>query len=234
MMFETYLKWWQAHERAVLIVAVLAFGIYGWNKWLTKSAHDADVAASVDKQAAILAKQAADQQAALLQQQIAQFNAQEAQREQEMTTLMAAVASRDAAAASKITTVEAPKTPSQAVSDLSTVYTLPVPVATTATGASVPTADLQLFTATKIQGDTCEADLTDTKTELAASQASVTQATQVIADFQKTTADLNSEIKSTAVANAAEVKQLKADARKSKLHWFLTGVLVGLGIRTVK
>lgn len=233
-MLDTYLKWFQAHERLIIILAVLSFGTYGWSRWLDKSAADAKTQAAVAAQSAAVAKQTADQQAALMQQQIAQFNQRETLLEEEKASLVAALASRDAASSKRVTEVEAPKTPTQAVSDLSTTYTLPAPVTVTPDGADVPTADLQLFTATKIQLDTATADLNDTKTELADTTAGLTDAKTVISGLQTQVTDLNTEITKDNTAHAAEVKELKAEARKSKLHWFVTGVLVGLGIKTIK
>ena len=227
-MLDTYLKWFVAHERLVLVLAVLAFGTYGWNKWLDKSAADANAKAAVAEQSALIAKQAADKQAVLMQQQIDQFNQQEAAREQDMASLVAAVASRDAASSKRITDVTAPKTPPQAVTDLNAAYPkLPVPLVPTDTGANVPTADLQQFTVTKIQGDTCQADLTDTKTELANDEESLKNATGVISGFQTQVADDKIAATTAQAAFDKEKKQLVADARKSKWNWFKAGVVVG-------
>ncbi len=235
-MLDTYLKWFVAHERLMLVLAVLAFGTYGWNKWLDKSTMDAHAQASVAEQSALLAKQAADKQAVLMQQQIDQFNQREAAREQEMASIVAAVASRDAASSKRIADVQAPKTPPQAVTDLNAAYPkLPVPLVPTDTGANVSTADLQQFTATKIGADTCQADLADTKTELATDEKSLSDATGVIKGLQTQVADDKVAATTAQTAFDKEKKDLTAQARKSKFKIFWMGVVVGfLGREAIK
>jgi len=226
----------QKHERLILGTMVLAVIMFLGNRWLDKSAADANAKASVAEQSAIVAKQAADKQAVLMQQQIDQFNQRESAREQEMASLVAAVASRDAASSTRIAAVQAPKTPPQAVTDLNAAYPkLPVPLVPTDSGANVPVADLQQFTVTKIQGDTCQADLTDTKTELANDEESLKNATSVINGFQTQVADDKIAAITAQTAFDKEKKQLVADARKSRWHWFVSGFTLGfLGRLAIK
>lgn len=220
-------SWLQRHERIVLTFLVLSFGIYGFNHWLDKSATDATTKAAYAEQSAAEAKSVTTQALAQLAQQQAQFNQAEQARQTEMASLVAAIASRDAASATRVKDVEAPKTPTQAVTDVQTNYVLPAPITVTSDGADVPTVDLQLFTATKIEGDTCTNDLQDTRTQLSSTTAGLTQATGLLVTKDKAIADLQAGDVLTAKANAAEVKQLKADARKSRWHWFLAGLVAG-------
>ena len=128
---------------------------------------------------------------------------------------MQAIATRDATASTKIATVEQPKTPTQAVTDVQTAYTnLPAPITVTDLGATVPTADLQLFTVTKIQSDTCSADLTDTKSELADSQKTVSQGESLITSLQNEVHQDAVDLKAHDDAAAASLKSEKAQARK--------------------
>jgi predicted ribosome quality control (RQC) complex YloA/Tae2 family protein len=228
-------SWLKEHERIVLTFLVLSFGIYGFNHWLDKSATDATTKAAYAEQSAAEAKSVTTQALAQLAQQQAQFNQAEQARQTEMASLVAAIASRDAASATRVKAVEAPKTPTQAVADVQTNYVLPAPITVTADGADVPTADLQLFTATKINGDTCTADLQDTRTQLSSTTAGLTQATGLLTTKDKAIADLEAADVKTAEANAAEVKQLKAEARKSRWHWFVSGFTLGfLGRSAIK
>jgi predicted ribosome quality control (RQC) complex YloA/Tae2 family protein len=234
MTLDSYLKWFAAHERTLIIALVMGLGVWGFN-------HRVDKTSDVATQKALIAKQAADaanQITATALQQMAQqqaaFNQATAVRDAEIVTLTNQIASRDAASATRVKAVEAPKTPTQAVADVQTNYVLPAPITVTADGADVPTADLQLFTVTKINGDTCTNDLQDTRTELSTTTAGLTQATGLLVTKDKAIADLEAADVKTAEANAAEVKQIKAEARKSKFHWFLTGVLIGLGLRSIK
>jgi hypothetical protein len=220
-------SWLKAHERIVLTFLVLAFGIYGWNKWLDKSAADTASKAALAEQQAAQSKSVADAAMAQLVQQQASFNQQEQTRATEMAALVNAIATRDSASASRVAVVEQPKTPTQAVTDLQTTYTLPAPVSVTSDGADVPTSDLQLFTVTKIDADTCTQDIADVRTELSTTTSGLTQATALLTSQVGVIADLKTEATKTAAANVAEVKALKADARKSKWHWFIAGFLAG-------
>jgi hypothetical protein len=230
----TPLTWLQKHERIVITFLVLSFGIYGWNHWLDKSATDATTKADIAEQAAAQSKSVADTALAQLAAQQASFNQAEQARQTFEVSLVVAIASRDAASATRVKAVEAPKTPTQAVTDVQSAYVLPIPITVTSDGADVPTVDLQLFTATKIDGDTCTDDLQDTRTQLSSTTAGLTQATGLLATKDKAITDLQDEITTDNTAHAAEVKQLKADARKSKFHWFLTGLLTGLGLRSIR
>jgi len=221
------LTWLQKHERIVLTFLVLAFGAWGFNHWLDKSATDANTKAAIAEQAAAQSKSVADTALAQLAQQQASFNQAEQVRETEMASLIAAITSRDAASITRVKAVEQPKTPTQAVTDVQSAYVLPIPITVTSDGADVPTVDLQLFTATKITGDTCTSDLQDTRSELSTTAAGLIQATGLLATKDKAIADLQGEITTDNTAHAAEVKQLKADARKHSWRWFWTGVVVG-------
>jgi hypothetical protein len=235
MTLDNYIKWFKVHERTLIVALVMGLGVYGFN-------HHVDKSAEVATQKALIAEQAADtankttavalQQAA---QQQAAFTQATAVRDAQIASLVAAIASRDAASATRVKAVETPKTPTQAVADVQTNYTLPTPITVTSDGADVPTVDLQLFTATKINGDTCTDDLQDTRTELTTTTAGLTQATGLLATKDKAIADLQAADVKTAEANAAEVKQLKAEARKSRWHWFVSGFTLGfLGRSAVK
>jgi hypothetical protein len=225
-------SWLKEHERIVITFLVLSFGIFGFNHWLDKSATDAKIQAVFAGQVAAQSKATADQALAQLAQQQAAFVAAEQAHEKVEASLAAAIASRDTALVSRVTQVEAPKTPTQAVTDLDNAYTLPVPLTVTADGADVPTADLQLFTVTKIEGATCTQDLQDTRSELTATTDSLNQATKLISTAESTITDLKAADVKTAAANAAEVKDLKAQARKHGWRWFWAGFAAGFAGRS--
>jgi hypothetical protein len=226
-MLDTYLKWFESHERILIVAMVLGVSAFGLNKWLDKSAIDAASKAAVAQQVAAVQHDADVKVAAAIAQQTALFNHEQQVREQEMATLVSAIASRDLAANTKIKTVTQPKTPSQAVTDLQATYQLAVPVTVTDSGAEVPTVDLQQFTVAKIEGDTAKADLVDTRKELDTTTHSLVSATSLVGALQNQVTGLQVEIKDNAVANQMEIAALKAKARKSKLAWFKGGVVVG-------
>jgi autotransporter translocation and assembly factor TamB len=231
MTLDNYLKWFQSHERLLLVALVMGFGAWGFNHWVDRSAESASNKAAVAAQIAVVQHDADVKIAAVVAQQTAQFQQESVQREAEMARLLSQMASRDAASNNRVTAVTQPKTPSQAVVDLQSTYTLNAPVAVTADGADVPVADLQQFTVAKIEGDTAKADLVDTKKELDSTQQLLASA---IADWDASrnqVAGLNAEIKTTIDAKDAEIKAVKATARKSKRNWFIAGFVTGFVAR---
>src|SRR5208337_3520450 len=166
-MLDTYLKWFQAHERLLLVVSVLVLVGYGINRWVDVSANNAKIQASISAQAQIAQDTTVKQLQAQMVSQAQQFAQSQAEMKAEVLSLVSAIAQRDAKAATQIQQVTAPKTPTQAVADLTTAYPkLPDAPVVTDGGATVSTADVQQFTVAKIEGDTAKADLDDTKTEL--------------------------------------------------------------------
>lgn len=234
-MLDTYLKWFQAHERLLLVVVIVGFGLWGFNHWV-----DRDVETKIAQ--AAVSKQLADVQAAAnreIDTQVAKLNAQYLAdrdvRDKEIASLVAAIASRDAVTKQKIAEVTAPKSAQDAVKDLSTAYTLPVPVTVTDGGAIVPTVDIQQFTVAKIERDTFESDLRDTQTQLGDAQGNVAQAETVIAGLHTQVDGLNSAIVKNGKAAQDELAEVKAKARKSKWNLFKWGVVVGfVGRQAIK
>jgi hypothetical protein len=222
------LTWLQRHERIIIAFFVLSLGIWGFNKWVDKSAHDADVAAAVAKDNRTAQDAALQKMQDYIAQQQQQYAADKAAEDAKILSLMTAIANRDAKAAQTITQVQAPKTPTQAVTDLQGAYTnLPAPVTVTDSGATVPTADLQLFTVTKIEHDVWSLDLKDKDSQLTSCQAEVS-------NDEKMVTDLQGEVKQDQITLNAhdeqakkDIAQVKANARKSKWHWFWAGVVAG-------
>ncbi len=219
--------WLIQHERIILVALVLVVGAFGLNKWLNTSAEVANNNAAVAAQVAAVQHDADVKIAAAVAQQTVLFNQEQAAREQEMASLVASIASRDAASNNRVVIVSQPKTPTQAVIDLQNTYKLNAPVTVTADGADVPVADLQQFTIAKIEGDTAKADLADTQTALKSTQTALTSATDLVGALQNQVTGLNAENKLTIAAKDAEIKSIKAAARKSKRNFFIAGFISG-------
>ena len=234
-MLEKYLALIKAHERIIIVAILMGFGVYGFNHWVDRSAANADAKTQAAVQAAATADATSKALAAQSAAQQAQFAQQLTAEQQQIASITAAIVSRDAAAKTQIAKVTASTTPTLAVVDLSTEYTLPVPVAVTADGADVPTQDLQLFTATKIDDVTAQSDLLDTKSELTGTQSVLMSCQTTVVDLQKQVTQDGTDLKAHDTAAAAELKQAKDDARKSKWHWFLAGFVSGfLGRSAIK
>jgi hypothetical protein len=225
-MLDTYIKWFQSHERILIIALVLGVSYVGYGKWLDKAAIDSVSKAAVAQQVAAVQHDADVKIAAAVAQQTALFNQESLAHEHEMAVLVAAVASRDAASNQQIAAVTQPKTLPQAVADLNAAYKLPTPLTVEEAG-SIPTADIQSFTVAKIEADTAKADLENVQQELASAVYDGDQARNLIGSLTTQVSGLETELTTQATASKAEIAAVKAAARKSKFGWFKAGAVVG-------
>jgi len=226
-MLDSYIKFFQAHERILALALVLVFAYFGWNSWLDKSAMDAQTKAAVAQQIAEVQRDADAKIASAVAQQTALFNQAQARYEQEIASLVEAVASRDAASNKQVTKVKATTTTADAVADLNAAYSdLPSPL-TVDEAANVPIVDLQHFTVAAIQEQTAVADLNDTKTQLDATKTQLDSAVSLNGALNGQVAGLQSEIKKNDTAAKQELSSCLATARKGKLKWFKVGFVTG-------
>lgn len=227
-MLESYLKLLRAHERLIVIAMILTVGYFGWNKWLDKSAMDAQTKAAVAQQIAQVQRDADAKIASAVTQQTALFNQAEARYEQEIASLVNAVASRDAASTKQVTRVQQSNTAEQAVADLNQAYgvTLPSPLSVEQV-TSIPLSDLQAFSTAAIERDTAVADLHDTKTQLDATKTQLDSAVSLNGSLQGQVTGLKNEITLDNTAAKKELDSCKASARKGKMTWFKRGFVFG-------
>jgi DNA repair exonuclease SbcCD ATPase subunit len=233
-MLDSYIKWFEAHERALIVALVMGVGVYGFNHWVDKSAEAAANRAAISAQLAENAKEQDAKNAALVAQLQTAFNAQQQQRDAEIANLVAAIAQRDAAATQKVTEVKQIKNPPEAIQALTNAYAvLPAPMFATTDGADVPVEDLKEFTITKIEGDAAKADLKDTQQQLATMETSFSDLSGVNTGLQTRIDGLTVLVSKNDKACTDEKNSLKADARKSKWHTFWWGFITGFGTRSV-
>lgn len=227
-MLESYLKFFQAHERLLIIIVVGGLLFAGWNKWLDKSAVDAQNKAAIAQQIAQVQRDADAKIAAAVAQQTALFNEAQSRYEQEIASLVNAVASRDAASNKQVKQVQQSNTTEQAVADLNQAYGVELPSPLRAEQVtSVPLADLQQFTIAAIERDTAYADLNDTKTQLDATKTQLDSAVSLTGSLQGQVIGLQTEIKKNDTAAKQELSACQATARKGKMTWFKRGFIVG-------
>lgn len=229
------LSWLQRHERMVLVILTLAAVLWLGNKWLDKSATDAERKAAVAEQVLAETKQSNEKLAAQLATQSANFEQERLAREQEIKTLLSAIASRDAASAKKIIEVKAPKEPVQVLKDLNDAYagTLPVlPNAVTSDGMiQFPAPVVQEFTVTKIERDTAVADSADRKEAMDKQQLELLSVNNLIDTYDRRVVGLETQITQTQTKCEADLAVIKAQARKSKRNWFIAGFVAGIATR---
>jgi hypothetical protein len=216
--------WFQKHERIVIALFALTLGVWGFNKWVDVSANNAKTQAAVSEQARVAQDTTVKQLQAQMATQAQQFSQSQAEMKAEVLSLVSAIAQRDAKAAQQIQIVTAPKTPTQAVADLTTAYPkLPDAPVVTDGGATVSTADVQQFTVAKIEGDTAKADLDDTKTELTKTNTTLSQAVSLLGTKDTVIAGLQLDVTKHDKACEDSKTELKREARKDKWHAFLAG-----------
>ena len=157
----------------------------------------------------------------------AAFNAQQAQRDQEIANLVAAISQRDAQTEKQKQHIQQVTTVPEAVQAVQSLYTLPDPLKITATGAEASTEDLKLFSFAKLDANTAQSDLKDTQDELKEEQASFAQLAGVNTGLQTRIDGLNTVITTNNNQCEADKKTLKDAARKSKWHLFWWGYGAG-------
>lgn len=231
-MLDTYIKWFESHERLLLVALVMGVGVFGFNHWVDKSAESAANKAAISAQIAEAAKEQDAKNAAMVAQLQAAFNAQQAQRDQEIANLVSAIAQRDAATAKKVVEVKQIVDPPAAIQALVNSYpSLPAVMTATADGADVPVADLNEFTVAKLEHDALKNDLQDTDKELQTTQASFNQLTGVNAGLHTEIDGLHTLVAKNNDQCEADKKDLKAQARKSRWHLFWWGFGTGFAGR---
>ena len=227
-MLTAYLQWFKSHERILSLLLIVSIVGYGINRWVDVSANNAKAQAAVSEQARVAQDTTVKQLQAQMISQAQQFSQSQAEMKAEVLSLVSAIAQRDARAAQQIQVVTAPKTPTQAVADLTTAYPkLPDAPVVTDGGATVSTADVQQFTVAKIEGDTAKADLDDTKTELTKTNTTLAQAVSLLGTKDTVIAGLQLDVTKHDKACEDSKTELKKEARKSKLRWFEAGIVVG-------
>jgi uroporphyrin-III C-methyltransferase len=220
-------SWLQRHERIIIVALVLLAGSWGYSRYADNAASKAEARATIAEQT--LATQKA--QDAQNQAQIVQLTQQYQQLTQVLATqnasLAASIASRQTVQAAQVAT-DAHLAPSALATRLATLANTPVEeVSVTPTGLALTEQAAVTVTETLEAIPVLQADLKDTQATLQTSEATVAKANDLIAEQTKQIAALNTTLSDTVKADAAELKAVKAEARKSKAKWFKIGSIVG-------
>lgn len=226
------LSWVQKHERLLICTLVLVVVLVLGNKWLDKSAADAQSKAAVAQEILAEQKQANAALAAQAAKQEAEYQQMMNVLERQNQALVQAMASRDAASKQQIANVIKPKNATDALKDLNTAYQTALPATVTADDQlQFPVPVVQQFTVTKIEHDVLKADLVD-ETKIAENRkGELDKANMVITALGTRVDGLNLQIGDQDKACKAEVAEVKAKARKSKRNWFIAGFITGIATR---
>ena len=228
-MFETYIKWVEAHERLLLTAVaglVLWFGIGRIDTLIVH--HDA----ALLSQAQVVAKTQQDKNDALAQQVAtdkasfdtlnAQVQARDAQLVQLQAQLVATLAQRQK--------TDATLPPTELVSRLNTL--VPQAGATvTPTGIALPqsgaVATVQQLEIIPVQ----QQEINNAQEELDNANKLVTAGVTRVSDLTAQVTGLQAKAVDDAKVCTEQIATVKAEARKSKGKWFLGGYVAGLATR---
>jgi len=221
---------WLSHHLILVgvIILVLFGGVYEVENLMEK--HD-----KAREQASAQALQLVVAQVKTLENHMATNDAASAQREAQynatIQTLSAAIAARDKALQQQIQK-NATLTAQQAAARLAEQYK--VDVASAQAEADKVLIDLPLarsIVTTFDQNVSCQANLTDTETQLTAEQGKNVDLKQQVSDRDSVISGKNEELGKQKKNYEDQISTLKDNARKGKLKWFgigfVTGYIVG-------
>jgi hypothetical protein len=214
------------HERLLIVILVIAFGVWGYGKYADIRANEANVALqqaklATDSQAKVVAAQAAQvqQDKADLEALLTKLEAQNAQLAQANVTLANALANQKKTDA----TLPLPQLAQRwnaLVPDANPVATPNGQVQVSAAGAVATVQALEEVPALK--------DELKNETQLKVNDdLLITQQTKSIFDLNNSITGLNAKAVTDKTVCEDEKKVIVAQARKSKLKWFKWGVVVG-------
>jgi len=212
-MLTKWITFFKAHETLLILALFLGTGIYGYDKYLNY----ADRRATASDNAA---RTAAAQKQAVTAAQVQAYAALIAQISAQNAAIMKAISARDAATKQQQATDATIPLPALAerwatLGGFNTTLLTPTATGITATDAAAR-ATVQVLE----QVPTLQADLRD-------ETALYTNQTNLLASCNATVGDQKTEIAKNDAACVADKKKLTADARKSKLKWFFTGLAIG-------
>lgn len=222
-------SWIKTHERFLLILlGLLVAGFLIW-KYLDHSAAVSDkkslqADAVLQQQTTVnaqLAIQVKNQEDVLTQLvvQVSQENAQLLQAMQNRTQTTVVQVAKDA-------TLPIPALASR-WENLASLQ--PTDITATASGLSISDAGSRATVSALEQLPTLTANLQDSNTIIANKDSQISSMTEFQSTLQDQVSGLNTQIGDADKACKAQVSAISANARKSKMKWFLTGIGIGIG-----
>ena len=224
-MFDTYIKWIEAHERLLLVAVagvVLWFGI-GKIDTLIANHDNANL-----QQARVVAQAQEDKTNALaaqMAQQSAQYQALATKLDAQNAALVAAN-TQLATALAKQQHTDATLPPNE----LASRWTVLVPQASptvTATGIAVPEAGAVATVQQLEQVPVLSTQLQNERTQLENTQSLVSAEGQQVATLNAEVGSLRLQQADNAKVCSTQIATIKAQARQSKRRWFLIGFVSG-------
>jgi hypothetical protein len=231
MALETYIKWIEAHERLLLAAVaglVLWFGIgkidtliiHHDQAQLAQATEASKVQAEKDAATATLALQEREQYKALAQQVATQNEA----LEQANATLTAALSQRQK--------TDASLPPSELVNRWATLVPQAKPTVTPS-GVALDSAGAVATVQELEKVPVLSSQIENEHTQLENAQKLVASEGTQITTLNTLVTGKDAELADNAKVCATQIATVKAEARKSKMHWFEAGYVAGLVTRGV-
>ncbi len=224
----TYLK---AHEKLIIIVLCLAVGVHFYSKIINAwAAHEqrVDIAGNAAAQTAV---QVAQAQALANAKAAADYAALAAQLAASNKALIAGQATRNATTKTQQAT-DKTLPPSDLAARWTTLLRLNPPTVQPSATGFVITPDAAVATVVELENvPTLRADLQDEQSVAANYSTQINSLLGLNDGLNKKIADDADVLAKQAKACTDDKNLLKAQARKSKFHWFLGGVVTGFLLR---
>lgn len=230
-MIDAYVKFVKAHENILLVGGLLFVALTLGNKWLDHRVTVADEKAGAAAQVVGVQHAANQDLSAQLAAQQAEYQRLQAQTAARLAALAAQVAARDQ---QKNEQVKADQTaaPSALAARWSGLLALaPDDVAPAGNDTYVVKDQAARTTVENLENVKVLVDDDQDQRAANAAQAGQLADLQKTTDlYAKTTLGLQAELTDEKKACVAQVAQVKAQARRSKLRWFLAGFVAGAAI----
>lgn len=211
-------SWFKTHERLILGTLALLICLFLFNKWIDKSAADADKKNAIAQIAAQNAAAQSAQATQVYQEAILALSKQ-------IDALNANVAQRNTVLVAKQTAIKTETVP-QVVSDWKgLIQDTDSNSIVSGTQGLLISEDAARRTVTQLEiVPTLQSNLADETSIALTYKNSLDKAGADIVDLNKQIIADNTECK-------AQISDLKARERKSKRNWFIAGFLTGIGTR---
>lgn len=219
--------WIQKHERILIVLMVLLAGAWGFSKFADLSASKAEARATVAEQALAAQKVSDAQNAATVAQVTQQYAVIVQSLQAQNASLAAAVASRQTALVAQQKT-DATLPLADLSNRLKTLGNAPDgSISPEANSVNITQGGAVAVVQTLETIPALTANLKDTTDALQATRTAETKADELITDQTKQISNLNLTLVDQTKMCTAQISEVKAQARKSKIKFFKLGFVTG-------
>jgi len=224
------LSWLQKHERLLLGTFVLVVILWLGNKYLNRSADEANFKSAQAQLIVEQQKAANDAQAKQTASLVQQYQGLAANLAAENAALARGIASRNTATKSQQAADASMGMPELAARWQTVAALKPGDVAVSGSSITVTQLGAVATVSQLEETNSCTANLQDEQSIEAHDQLQLSKLSEVNAGLNQQIGGLNKQIEAADNACKLQVNAVKADARKSKRNWALTMLSVGIAL----